>query len=108
MELAQITNPIVPKLTGQEPVAQFGNIMATIIFVLLAGGVLIFMIYFLMGAIRWITSGGDKGQLENARNQVLHAIVGLIVLFSLFAILKLIQTLFDVDILNIDVGRIKL
>lgn len=108
MQLTQITNPIVPKLTGQQPVAQFSNIIATIIFVLLVGGVLIFVIYFLIGAIRWITSGGDKGQLESARNQVLHAVVGLIVLFSLFAILGLIQTLFRVNILNIDVGRVKL
>lgn len=108
MQPAQITNPIVPKFTGQQPVAQFSSIMATIIFVLLVGGVLIFVIYFLIGAIRWITSGGDKGQVESARNQVLHAVVGLIVLFSLFAILSLIQTLFKVDVLNIDVGRVKL
>lgn len=111
MEIAQLTNPIVEKLSpksGEQAVNQLGGILSLIVSVLIIAGALIFFLYFVMGAIRWITSGGDKGQLESARNQVFHALVGLLVLFSVFAILRLIGVLFNINILSIDVGRIKL
>lgn len=111
MELAQITNPVVPNLSpgsGSAAVGQFSGVIGTIIRALFVGGVIVFLVWFLIGAVRWITSGGDKGQLEGARNQVLHAVIGLVVLFSLFAILKVIEILFGVSILNIDVNRIKI
>ncbi|MBI2267930.1 MAG: hypothetical protein HYU80_00575 [Candidatus Blackburnbacteria bacterium] len=111
MEIAQLTNPVVDKLSpksGEGAVDQLSGILSTIVSVLIIAGALIFTLYFIMGAIRWITSGGDKGQLESARNQVLHAVIGLLVLFSVFALLKLIGVLFNINLLNIDLGRIKL
>ncbi|MBI3385038.1 hypothetical protein HY030_02495, partial [Candidatus Gottesmanbacteria bacterium] len=30
------------------------------------------LIYLLWGAFEWITSGGDKTNLENARNKIVH------------------------------------
>lgn len=42
--------------------------------------------YLLFGAISWIISGGDSGKLETARNRMVQAIVGLLVLGSTWAI----------------------
>lgn len=58
--------------------------------VLFVAGLLAFA-YLLLGGIQWITSGGDKGGLEAARNKIIHAIVGLIVVFSAWAITLLVQ-----------------
>jgi len=65
------------------------------------GGAIIFFIMLLSGGIRWIASGGDKTRLEGARGQITHALIGLVILLSAFAIIKLIGTLFGVDLLNL-------
>jgi hypothetical protein len=59
-------------------------------------GSLFFVIYFITGAFSWITSGGDKGKLENARNRITQAVVGMIILVGSFVILGFISdTFFD-------------
>jgi len=65
----------------------------------------VFFFMLVVGGIRWILSGGDKTQTEAARNQVTAALVGLVIVFSAWAIVRLIGTFFDVKILE---GELKL
>ena len=58
----------------------------------------------LWGAISWILSGGDKAGLESAKGRITNAIVGFVLLIGTFAIVKLIETFFGIDILSIDIG----
>ena len=53
-----------------------------IVAVILAFGFLIF------GGIQWITSGGDKGKTEEARNKITAAVVGLLILGASWAIIN--------------------
>jgi hypothetical protein len=51
---------------------------------------IILVFFFLIwGGIEWITSGGDKGKTESARNKITAAVIGLIVLAAAYAILTL-------------------
>lgn len=68
----------------------FNNILT---FVFIIAALLVFF-YLIWGGIDWITSGGDKGQTEKARNKITAAIVGLIVLLASFAILQLVLRFF--------------
>jgi len=61
---------------------------------------IIFFFMLVWGGIRWITSGGDKGQTEGAKSQITAAIVGLVIVFATWAIIQLIQIFFDVQILG--------
>jgi cbb3-type cytochrome oxidase subunit 3 len=61
---------------------------------------LIFFFMLVIGGLKWILSGGDKGQTEAARSQITAALVGLVILFSAWAITNLVQTVFGIDILN--------
>lgn len=61
---------------------------------------LIAFAYILMGGIQWITSGGDKHGLEAARNKIIHAIVGLVVVASSWAIVLLLQNFLGTAILG--------
>ena len=65
-----------------------GLISALLNLVMLFAAILVFA-YLIWGGIEWITSGGDKGQTEKARNKITAAIVGLIVLAASYAILQL-------------------
>lgn len=57
--------------------------------VMVIAALLVFM-YLILGGIEWITSGGDKGKTEKAREKITAAIVGLIVLAAAYAILTLV------------------
>lgn len=62
---------------------------------------LVFFFILVIGGIRWIMSGGDKGQTENARNQITAALVGLVIVFAAWAIAQLIGTFFGINIFQL-------
>lgn len=92
--LAQINNPVLPeslgtvgKATGEKAV---GNLIASIVGAFFIIGFVMALIYLILGAIEWVNSGGEKAGLENARNKITHAIVGLIIIASSWAIMFLV------------------
>lgn len=66
-------------------------------------GTLIFFAMLILGAIAWISSGGDKQKLEEARGRITNALIGLILLFASYAIIRLIETFFGIHILTLDI-----
>lgn len=100
--LAEIVNPILPtpmqKLSGSE---FFNKMFSVLIQLSFAIGSVVFFYMLIFGAIRWITSSGDKGKLEAAQKQITSALVGLVILLLIFAIINLIETLFGISILTI-------
>lgn len=70
------------------------NIASNIITILLILAVIFSIIFFIWGAIRWISSGGDKSKVEGARSAVTAAIVGLILAFLAYFIVNVISVLF--------------
>ena len=55
------------------------------------------VIYFLMGAFTYLTSGGDKESVGNAQKMITHAIIGFIILMFAFLILQFIPEFFGID-----------
>lgn len=54
--------------------------------------------YLVLGGVQWITSGGDKGKTEAARNKITAALVGLAIVASAYAIMQIIAYFFGVNI----------
>lgn len=69
----------------------------TILFIIATIASLFFLIF---GGIKWISSGGDKGKLEESRNMLVAAAVGLIITFSSYFILNLVLGLFGLPTVN--------
>lgn len=60
------------------------------------------IIYFLLGAFKYLTSGGNKEEIEKARQMITHAIIGFIILMFAFLILQfLLSSLFGITGLQI-------
>lgn len=57
---------------------------------------LVAFVYLLLGGIKWITSGGDKGQVESARNQIIQALIGLVVVFAAWGLIVLVEKLLGI------------
>ena len=55
------------------------------------------VIYFLLGAFKYLRAGGNKEELEGARQMIIHAIIGFIILMFAFLILQfLLSRLFEI------------
>jgi hypothetical protein len=63
-------------------------------------------IYLLWGGVQWITAGGDKDALDKARKKITTALIGMIITFSIFAIMFMIRTLFGISIFGFTLGRL--
>ncbi len=77
-----------------------GGIISGAITLALVVAAIIFFFMLVIGGIRWILSGGDKGQTEAARNQITAALVGLVIVFAAWAIATLIGSLFGITIFS--------
>ena len=66
----------------------------TILFIVATVASIIFLI---LGGIKWITSGGDKGKIEEARNWIIAAIIGLIITLASYFIISFILALFGLN-----------
>ncbi len=100
-----ITNPALgPSLQSKTGVEFFQDLLPRMVGLAFLVGVLIFFFIMITGAIQWITSGGDKTAIEGARGKITNAIVGVVILLSLFALLKVIQDFFGIKILTLDIG----
>ncbi len=96
------------------PQGQFSNLRnvqptqiveALVTFVLIIAA-LAFFFWLVLGGIKWITSGGDKAQTEAARNQITAALIGLVIVFSAWALISILGTFFGVDLLNITIPSV--
>lgn len=78
----------------------FGGLMNGLLsFVMVIAALLVFF-YLIWGGIEWITSGGDKGQTEKARNKITAAIIGLVILAAAYAVLTLALNFLGFNDLN--------
>lgn len=99
-----ITNPVLGGIGKQTGSSFFGKFLPALIALAFAAGVLFFFANIIIGAIKWITSQGDKSALESARGQITSALVGIIILFGVFAVLTLIEKFFGITILTLDIA----
>ncbi len=79
----------------------FSSVISTIIGVMTAIAFIWFVIQFMIGAIGWITSGGDKGKIEAARGKITTGVIGLVVVVSAIFVISFIGEILDLPILNV-------
>lgn len=108
-----ITNPFLGPnlqliLQTEGGVGFFRRFLPSLIGLILVAGVVIFLFMMLIGAIQWISSGGDKANVESARGRITNALIGLVIMLSVFAVMLLIETFFHINILTLDIGVLKI
>lgn len=69
------------------------NIPQFIVSILFVIGIVVAIAFLIYGGIRWILSGGDKTAVENARNHIVAALVGLVIVIAAFFILSTVVTI---------------
>jgi hypothetical protein len=66
----------------------------TDVLIFLLGGIAVIMI--IIGGLRYVTSAGDQTALASAKNTVLYSLIGLIVAFMAYAVVKFIFAAFNI------------
>lgn len=79
-------DPNDPGLFGQ------GGLVRNVVNILLFVVGVIAVIMLIIGAIRYVTSGGDPNGTKGAKDTILYAIIGLVVAFAAFAIIDFVIT----------------
>ncbi len=87
-------------LNAEDAFTTFELIVSNVLALLTVLGSLVFITYFMLGAITWITSGGDTAKVGKARDQMLQGVLGLIVLTLMYALIGLVGSIVGIDILN--------
>jgi len=102
-----ITNPALggSAFASGNGVDYLAKLFPAIIELLFVVGFLAFVFSFLTGGIKWITAGGDKGKLEEAKQTLSNALIGIFLLFMFFAILSFVECFFGIGLRTIRVAE---
>lgn len=98
--MAQIWNPAVGETAPPAPTRLAEYIGTLLQAALIVGGLLV-LAMLVFGGISYITSQGDKMQVDKAKNIITYALVGLIILVALIPVIKIIETVLGISILEI-------
>ena len=59
-----------------------------------------FLIYFAIGGLTWITSGGDKGKVDEAKKRMTGAAIGMIIITLTYGIVWIIGKVLGFNLLD--------
>lgn len=99
--LAQVNPPSPQQISVDLDSAGFriqsvGGLLTGLLNMVMFIAALLVFAYLIWGGIQWITSGGDKGKTEEARNKITAAIIGLAVLAASYAIFLIVTSFLGV------------
>ena len=86
--------------TTQGALTSFEYIISTTLGVatILAG--LMFILYFVIATLGWVTAGADSGKVQKSRDQITNGVIGLALVVSSYAIIGLVGSIFGLQLLN--------
>lgn len=101
-----IINPVLknPSNIAQNPQGYTNSVIQTLISVLLIFGIVYFVYHFILAGYHMISSQGDPKKYEEAKHSLLYSIIGVIIILSVFVLLKAIGTIFGIQ----DLGNLKI
>jgi hypothetical protein len=68
-------------------------------FFTLIGG-LAFIVYFIIGGLKWLTAGDDTQKVDGAKKQMTNAAIGLIIIVLAYGIIAIVGAVLGIPILD--------
>lgn len=79
-------------------IVDIGKLFGSLVGVLLIVAAIAAFMYLLYGGIQWIISGGDKAKVEAAQHRIQAALLGLIIVFAVWALFTVIGGYLGINI----------
>lgn len=89
-----------PAKSAQATGNKLNAVLSAIISFITIIAALWFLIQFITAGLAWIGSGGDKTNIENARNKIMNSVIGLIIVVLAWVLAGVIGLMLGLDILN--------
>lgn len=89
----------IPATPADSP-AMIDTIFSQVIGFLTITAGLAFLIYFIIGAISWVTAGGDAKKVDTAKSFLTNGAIGMIVIVAAYSIIWIVGEVIGLDILN--------
>lgn len=83
-----------------------GSVVSSVVTILLIAAALIALFFLIYGGLRWITSGGDKGKVDEARKTIIASIIGLIIALLAYFIITVVLGIFGLSLSNLTLPKI--
>lgn len=96
---AIIENPLLDNSQdiNANPQTYINSAIQTIITIFFIFGLIYFVYHFILAGYKMISSQGDPKKYEEAQHALLYSIIGIIIIFSVFALLKVVGYIFGID-----------
>ena len=65
-----------------------------------------FLFLLLIGGVAWMTAGGDKAKLAEARGRMTSGLIGLVIVISAIFIVRLLADIAGIDFFNIGLSAV--
>jgi len=85
---------------GTTATMNFEHFLSNMIGVITIIGGLFFVFYFVMGGLNWITAGGEQGKIVKARDQMIQAVIGMVVIVISYGLIGIIGAFLGFDFLH--------
>lgn len=76
------------------------SIISTALGILTISAGIWFIFQIMAGSFQWLSSGGEKQGVENARKRITNAIIGLFIVVASYALISLVGLVFGINILS--------
>ena len=91
-EPVQLPNPLTGKTTFDEKTEGIPTLLGRVINAILGIVGSLALVMFIYGGIIWMTSSGNAEQVTKGKNIVIWATIGLVVIFSAYALVSFVLT----------------
>lgn len=95
---ASSTIDIDKQVRGYFGYSNLGNFISNMISFAIIIASIAFAAYLIMGGFQYLTSGGDKTKVEEARSRITNALIGLAIVAASWAVWKIVIYFFGIDI----------
>jgi hypothetical protein len=101
-----VLNGVLGNRTGTGYALGLQTFVRNLINVALGLAGLYFFFNLLRGGYEYITAGGDKEGVQKAQGRIRNALFGVVIIFSVFVIIYIVETLFGLNIRQLNIPNI--
>ena len=91
-----IENPGLPALSG-DGISGLSDILSVGIELLFILSILLCLFFIIWGGCDWMTAGGNKENIQKARQKIIWAVAGLFVVFLSFLVINVLSQFFGIN-----------
>lgn len=103
----EIINPALSgKIRWMTGTQFFNALLPNLIGTFIIVGVIISFLAIIFGGIKWITASGNQERLGRAKQAIVNALIGLVIVLGTFAILRLVGAFLGINLIKFDIGSL--